>query len=156
MSTEGGTKAIIAALLANLGIAVTKFVAYLISGSTSMLAESVHSLADSGNQVLLIIGGRRAKRAATPEHPFGFGRERYVFAFLVSIILFSVGGVFSIYEGVHKVQHPEPIDVPWLPLTVLVISILLESFSLRTALKESAAQRRGISILQFVRRAKAP
>ncbi len=156
MSTEGGTKAIIAALMANLGIAATKFVAYLISGSTSMLAESVHSLADSGNQVLLIIGGRRAKRAATPEHPFGFGRERYVFAFLVSIILFSVGGVFSIYEGVHKIEHPEPIDVPWLPIAVLVISILLESFSLRTALKESAAQRRGISILQFVRRAKAP
>ena len=92
MSASGGTKAIIAALLANLGIAVTKFVAYLISGSTSMLAESVHSLADSGNQVLLIIGGRRAKRAATPEHPFGFGRERYVFAFLVSIILFTVIG----------------------------------------------------------------
>ncbi len=156
MSTEGGTRAIIAALMANLGIAATKFVAYLVSGSTSMLAESVHSLADSGNQVLLIIGGRRAKRAATPEHPFGFGRERYVFAFLVSIILFSVGGVFSIYEGVHKIEHPEPIDVPWLPIAVLIISILLESFSLRTALKESAAQRRGISILQFVRRAKAP
>lgn len=123
MSTEGGTRAIIAALLANLGIAVTKFIAYLISGSTSMLAESVHSLADSGNQVLLIIGGRRSTRAATPEHPFGFGRERYVSAFLVSIILFSVGGVFSIYEGVHKIEHPEPIEVPWLPIAVLLISI---------------------------------
>ncbi|ACV80849.1 cation diffusion facilitator family transporter [Nakamurella multipartita] len=156
MSTEGGTRAIIAALLANLGIAVTKFIAYLISGSTSMLAESVHSLADSGNQVLLIIGGRRSTRAATPEHPFGFGRERYVSAFLVSIILFSVGGVFSIYEGVHKIEHPEPIEVPWLPIAVLLISIGLESFSLRTALRESAEQRRGISILQFVRRAKAP
>jgi cation diffusion facilitator family transporter len=156
MSTEGGTRAIIAALLANLGIAVTKFVAYLISGSTSMLAESVHSLADSGNQVLLIIGGRRARKAATAEHPFGFGRERYVFAFLVSIILFSVGGVFSIYEGVHKIEHPEPIEVPWLPIAVLLVSIGLESFSLRTALKESAPQRQGISILRFVRRAKAP
>ena len=156
MSTEGGTRAIIAALLANLGIAVTKFIAYLISGSTSMLTESVHSLADSGNQVLLIIGGRRSTRAATPEHPFGFGRERYVSAFLVSIILFSVGGVFSIYEGVHKIEHPEPIEVPWLPIAVLLISIGLESFSLRTALRESAEQRRGISILQFVRRAKAP
>lgn len=156
MSTEGGTKAIVAALLANLGIAVTKFIAYVISGSTSMLAESVHSLADSGNQVLLIIGGRRARKEATAEHPFGFGRERYVFAFLVSIILFSVGGVFSIYEGVHKIEHPEPIDVPWLPIAVLLISIGLESFSLRTALRESAAHRQGISILQFVRRAKAP
>ena len=156
MSTSGGTKAIFAALLANLGIALTKFVAFLLSGSSSMLAESVHSLADSGNQVLLLIGGKRASRAATPEHPFGFGRERYVFAFLVSIILFSVGGVFSIYEGVHKIQHPEPIERAWIPLTVLVIAIALESFSLRTALRESAPERRGISILEFVRRAKAP
>jgi len=156
MSTSGGTKAIFAALAANLGIAVTKFIAYLLSGSSSMLAESVHSLADSGNQVLLLIGGKRASRAATPEHPFGFGRERYVYAFLVSIILFSVGGVFSIYEGVHKIQHPEPIERAWIPIVVLLIAIGLESFSLRTALKESASERRGISILQFVRRAKAP
>jgi cation diffusion facilitator family transporter len=156
MSTSGGTKAIFAALMANLGIAVTKFAAFLLSGSSSMLAESVHSLADSGNQVLLLIGGKRASRAATEEHPFGYGRERYVYAFLVSIILFSVGGVFSMYEGVHKIQHPEPIERAWIPLTVLLIAIGLESFSLRTALKESAPERRGISILQFVRRAKAP
>ena len=156
VSTSGGTRAIIAALLANFGIAVTKFVAFLISGSSSMLAESVHSLADSGNQVLLLIGGKRARREATAEHPFGYGRERYVYAFMVSIILFSVGGVFSIYEGVHKIQHPEPIEVPWLPIAVLLIAIGLESFSLRTALHESAPERRGISILQFVRRAKAP
>jgi cation diffusion facilitator family transporter len=156
MSTSGGTRAIVAALLANLGIAVTKFIAYLLSGSSSMLAESVHSLADSGNQVLLLIGGKRANRAATAEHPFGYGRERYVYAFLVSIILFSVGGVFSIYEGVHKVQHPEPINVPWVPIGVLLIAIVLESFSLRTALGESAHERQGISILEFVRRAKAP
>ena len=156
MSTSGGTRAIVAALLANLGIAITKFIAYLLSGSSSMLAESVHSLADSGNQVLLLIGGRRANRAATAEHPFGYGRERYIYAFLVSIILFSVGGVFSIYEGVHKVQHPEPINVPWVPIGVLLIAIVLESFSLRTALSESAPERRGISILEFVRRAKAP
>ena len=121
-----------------------------------MLAESVHSLADSGNQVLLLIGGKRAQREATPEHPFGYGRERYVYAFLVSIILFSVGGVFSIYEGVHKIEHPEPINLPWIPIGVLLIAIVLESFSLRTALKESAPERRGISVLQFVRRAKAP
>lgn len=156
MSTSGGTKAILAALLANLGIAVTKFIAYLLSGSSSMLAESVHSLADSGNQVLLLIGGKRSRRAADIEHPFGYGRERYIYAFVVSIILFSVGGVFSIYEGVHKIQHPEAIELPWVPITVLVIAMVLESFSLRTALKESAPQRAGISILQFVRRAKAP
>jgi len=156
VSTSGGTKAILAALLANLGIAVTKFVAFLVSGSSSMLAESVHSLADSGNQVLLLIGGKRAQREADVEHPFGYGRERYIYAFMVSIILFSVGGVFSIYEGVHKIQHPEEINLPWVPITVLLIAIGLESFSLRTALRESAPDRKGISILQFVRRAKAP
>ena len=106
MSTSGGTKAIVAALLANLGIAVTKFIAYLLSGSSSMLAESVHSLADSGNQVLLLIGGKRASRAATEEHPFGYGRERYIYAFLVSIILFSVGGVFSHLRGGAQDRAP--------------------------------------------------
>lgn len=156
MSTEGGTKAIVAALTANFGIAVTKFIAFLVSGSSSMLAESVHSLADSGNQVLLLVGSKRAKRAATPSHPFGYGRERYIYAFMVSIVLFSIGGVFSLYEGVHKLQHPEPIDAAWLPIAVLLIAIGLESFSLRTALKESAEQRQGISVLTFVRRAKAP
>src|SRR5829696_9265788 len=106
MSTSGGTKAIVAALLANLGIAVTKFIAYLISGSSSMLAESVHSLADSGNQVLLLVGGKRARREADAEHPFGYGRTRYVYAFIVAIILFSVGGVFSLYEGFEKIVEP--------------------------------------------------
>ncbi len=153
---EGGTKAILAAFAANLGIAITKFVAFLFSGSSSMLAESVHSLADSGNQVLLLIGGKRSRRAADEEHPFGYGRERYVYAFMVAIVLFSVGGVFSIYEGVHKIQHPESISLAWLPIVVLVIAIALESFSLRTALRESAPHRQGISLIQFVRRAKAP
>lgn len=156
MSTSGGTKAILAALVANTGIAVTKFIAFLVSGSSSMLAESVHSLADAGNQVLLLIGGRRARREATAVHPFGFGRERYIYAFMVAIILFSVGGVFSIYEGVHKLQHPEPISTPWLPIVVLLVAICLEIYSLRTALHESAPFRKGISILEFVRRAKAP
>ena len=157
MSAEGGTKAIVAALLANLGIAVTKFVAFLVSGSSSMLAESIHSLADSGNQVLLIVGGRRARRDATPLHPFGYGRERYVYAFIVSIVLFSVGGLFSVYEGIHKIQHPEPIRDAWLPLTVLLVAMVLEGFSLRTAVSESNKIRpRAQSWVQFVRRAKAP
>lgn len=156
MSAEGGTRAILAALLANLGIAVTKFVAYLVSGSSSMLAESVHSLADSGNQVLLLVGGRRAARAATPQHPFGYGRERYVYAFVVSIVLFSVGGVFSIYEGVHKIQHPEELSNIVVPIVVLLLAIGMESFSLRTAVVESNKVRRGQSWVQFVRRAKAP
>src|SRR5690606_18391266 len=120
-------KAIVAALLANSGIAVTKFIAFLFSGSSSMLAESVHSLADAGNQGLLILGGRMARRKPTADHPFGFGRDRYVYAFVVAIILFSVGGVFSIYEGIHKLQHPEPITLPWLPIAVLLVAIVLES-----------------------------
>ncbi|MET1051655.1 MAG: cation diffusion facilitator family transporter [Mycetocola sp.] len=156
MSASGGTKAIIAAFLANTGIAVTKFIAFLFSGSSSMLAESVHSLADAGNQLLLIWGGRQSRRAADKEHPFGYGRERYIYAFVVAIILFSVGGVFSIYEGIHKLQDPHPIALPWLPLLVLVIAIGLESFSLRTAVKESNHLRGTQSWVQFVRRAKAP
>ncbi|MEO8329193.1 MAG: cation diffusion facilitator family transporter [Candidatus Nanopelagicales bacterium] len=156
MSSGSGAKAIVAALFANLGIAVTKFIAYLLSGSASMLAESVHSLADSANQVLLLVGGRRAKREATASHPFGFGRERYVYAFVVSIVLFSVGGVFSIYEGVHKVQHPEEITNALVPVVVLVIAICLESFSMRTAIVESNLDRGDRSWVAFVRHAKAP
>jgi cation diffusion facilitator family transporter len=102
MSTEGGTRAILAALAANLGIAVTKFIAFLLTGASSMLAEAVHSVADSGNQGLLLLGGKRARKAATPEHPFGYGRERYVYAFIVSIVLFTVGGLFALYEAYHK------------------------------------------------------
>ncbi len=156
MSASGGTRAIIAALLANTGIAVTKFIAAFFSGSASMLAEGVHSLADAANQLLLLIGGRRAQRAPTPEHPFGYGRSRYVYAFIVAIILFSVGGIFSLYEGVEKLAHPHPLENPWLPVLVLLIAIVLESFSLRTAVKESNHVRGNQSWVEFVRRAKAP
>ena len=109
MSSSGGTRAIVAALLANLGIAASKFLAAAVTGSSAMAAEGVHSLADSANQVLLLVGGRRARREADEEHPFGYGRSRYVYAFVVSIVLFSLGGVFALYEGLHKVLHPEPI-----------------------------------------------
>jgi len=156
MSASGGTKAIIAAFLANTGIALTKFIAWFFSGSASMLAEAVHSVADAGNQLLLILGGRQAKKAADKEHPFGYGRERYVYAFVVAIILFSVGGVFSIYEGIDKLQHPHELENWWLPLLVLTIAIVLESFSLRTAIVESNHVRGKLSWVQFVRRAKAP
>ena len=156
MSASGGTKAIIAAFLANLGIAITKFVAWFFSGSSSMLAEGVHSLADSGNQLLLLLGGRKARKKADADHPFGYGRERYVYAFVVSIILFSVGGVFSLYEGVEKLTHPHPLEVPWLPILVLVVAIALESFSLRTAVKESNHVRGAQNWVQFVRHAKQP
>jgi len=157
VSAAGGNRAIVAALAANLGIAVTKFAAYALTQSSSMLAESIHSLADSGNQLLLLVGGRRAQRAATPEHPFGYGRERYVFAFIVSVVLFSVGGLFALYEGYHKLQHPEPIDSwKWVPVLVLVVAIGLESYSFRTAIHESNEVRGSLGWRAFIRRAKAP
>jgi cation diffusion facilitator family transporter len=156
MSASGGNKAIIAAMLANAGIAVTKFIAFVFSGSSSMLAESVHSLADTGNQLLLLLGGRKAKKQATADHPFGFGRERYVYAFVVSIILFSIGGVFSIYEGIDKLRHPHELEVPWLPIVVLLIAIVLESFSFRTAIQESNHVRGKQGWVDFIRHSKAP
>lgn len=157
MSASGGTKAIVAAFIANMGIAITKFIAFVFSGSSSMLAESVHSVADSGNQLLLLLGGRRARKAADAKHPFGYGRERYVYAFVVSIILFSVGGVFSLYEGIEKLTHPHPLENPWLPIVVLLVAIVLESFSLRTAVRESNHVRpKDQSWVQFIRHAKQP
>jgi len=156
MSASGGTRAIIAALSANLAIAAAKFVAFAFSGSSSMLAEGVHSLADSGNQALLLIGGRKAKRAANEEHPFGYGRERYVYAFLVSIVLFSVGGMFALYEGYEKIRHPHPVDHWYWPVGVLVFAIVAEGFSFRTAIKESNHSRGTQSWPEFIRRAKAP
>ncbi|MEU0057530.1 cation diffusion facilitator family transporter [Streptomyces sp. NPDC006334] len=156
MSASGGTKAIVAALGANLAIAASKFVAFAFSGSSSMLAEGVHSLADSGNQALLLVGGKKAQREATPQHPFGYGRERYIYAFLVSIVLFSVGGMFAIYEGYEKLQHPHEIDHWYWPVGVLVFAIIAESFSFRTAIRESDPLRGDHSWKEFVRRAKAP
>ncbi len=156
MSANGGNKAIVAAMVANLGIAITKLIAAVFSGSGAMLAEAVHSFADTANQVLLLIGGRRSRKEADEEHPFGYGRARFLYGFLVSIILFTVGGAYSVYEGVHKLQHPEPLSVVWLPIAVILISIVLESFSLRTARRESLPFKGTGSWVQFVRRAKGP
>ncbi|MBL1101289.1 cation diffusion facilitator family transporter [Streptomyces coffeae] len=156
MSASGGTKAIVAALGANLAIAAAKFVAFAFSGSSSMLAEGVHSLADSGNQGLLLLGGKKAKREATPEHPFGYGRERYIYGFLVSIVLFTIGGVFALYEGYEKIKHPHDLENWYWPVGVLVFAIIAEGFSFRTAIKESNEVRGKLTWSQFVRRAKAP
>lgn len=157
MSADGGAKAVVAALLANLGIAVTKFLAFLLTGSSSMLAESIHSVADSGNQVLLLFGRRRSRRRPTPRHPFGYGRERYIYAFIVSIVLFSLGGLFALYEAWHKYSHPEPIDSwQWVPVAVLVVAIGMESFSLRTAIMESNPLRGSASWWGFIRHARSP
>jgi cation diffusion facilitator family transporter len=146
----------VAALGANLAIAASKFVAFAFSGSSSMLAEGVHSLADSGNQFLLLIGGKKAQREATPQHPFGYGRERFIYAFLVSIVLFSIGGMFAIYEGYEKISHPHALEHWYWPVGVLVFAVIAEGFSFRTAIKESSELRGALSWAQFIRRAKAP
>ena len=158
MAANGGTKAILAALAANLTIAVLKFVAYFLTLSSSMLAEAIHSIADSGNQLLLLLGGKRAQREASPEHPFGYGRERYIYAFIVSIVLFSVGGLFALYEAWGKIQHPHAIegDFWWVPLAVLIGAIIAESFSFRTAIIESNPLRGKQSWVKFIRNAKQP
>jgi cation diffusion facilitator family transporter len=156
MSADGGTKAILAALAANLGIAVAKFVAFGFTGSTSMMAEGVHSVADSGNQALLILGRKRSERDRTPEHPFGFGRERFFYAFIVAVVLFTVGSLFSLYEGFHKFTDPHPVESPGWAFGVLVFAIALEGYSFRTAIKESTPLRAGRSWVAFIRRAKAP
>ena len=157
MSAAGGTRAIVAALSANLGIAATKFVAFALTGSSAMLAESIHSVADSGNQALLLVGGRRAQRAATPQHPFGFGRERYVYAFIVAVVLFSVGGLFALFEGYEKFKHPEGITSwQWVPIAVLLIAIGLETYSFKTAIEESNKIRGKSTWVGFVRRSRVP
>lgn len=159
MSAEGGTKAIVAALLANTGIAVSKFIAAGITGSASMLAEGVHSVADAANQVLLLIGGKASRKAASPAHPFGYGRERYIYAFIVSIVLFSIGGVYALYEGYHKFAHraeAHGLEAPLVAVIVLVVAIILESFSLRTAVKESNHVRGKQSWVQFIKGSRSP
>ncbi len=159
MSAGGGTKAIVAALSANAAIAVAKFVGFLVTGSSSMLAESVHSVADSGNQGLLLLGGRRAKRAADAEHPFGYGRERYFWSFVVALVLFTLGGLFSLYEGFHKLQEASEggsLDSPLVAVGILVFAILAEGYSFRTAVKEATPEKGAQSWWSFIRTSKSP
>ncbi len=145
-----------AALGANLGIAVIKFVAFAVTGSASMLAEGVHSVVDSGNQGLLLRGGRSARRDATPQHPFGFGRDRYVYGFLVALMLFSAGGLFALYEGIDKIRHPHHLDSVAVAIIVLVVAIGLEGFSLRTAIREAGHVKGDETWVGFIRHAKNP
>ncbi|MET9783559.1 cation diffusion facilitator family transporter [Nocardiopsis alba] len=157
MSSEDSTKAVVMALAANLGIAVTKFVAYLLTASSAMLAEAVHSVADSGNQLLLLFGGRRSRRTATPEHPFGYGHERYFYAFLVAIVLFTLGGLFALYEAWEKIRDPHPITSwQWVPVAVLLVAVVMEATALRTALRQSRTARSRVGWFGFIRRSKAP
>ena len=149
-------RAVVAALGANLGIAVTKFIAFLFTGSASMLAESVHSVADTGNEVLLLVGRGRSLRPPSDEHPFGFGRERYFYGFVVSVMLFTVGAAFSVYDGIHKIVNPEAIRAPLVALVVLALSAVLEGFSLRTGIREANKVRGDRNWVTFIRRTKAP
>ncbi|HEX2133522.1 MAG TPA: cation diffusion facilitator family transporter [Actinophytocola sp.] len=156
MAAGGGTKAILAALFANAGIAVSKFVGFLITGSSSMLAESVHSVADTTNQGLLLLGQKTSLRKATREHPFGFGRDRYFYSFIVALMLFSLGAVFAIYEGIHKLQHPEELTSPMVAVVILVLAIALETYSFRTAIVESRKVKGDASWWQFIRQSRTP
>lgn len=163
--SSGGNKAIFAALAANLGIAVTKFIAWMLTGMSSMLAEAIHSVADSGNQILLLVGGKRARKDADEFHPFGYARERYVAGFVVSIVIFSVGGMFSLYEAYEKYHEMSLPDAPhpgthekwwWVPIVVLVASILMEGRSLMTAVSEAKKEKGDQSWGSFLRNAKSP
>lgn len=157
MSSGHGKRAILAAFFANLGIAASKFVAFLFTGSAAMLAESVHSAADTGNQGLLLLGGRRARRAATPEHQFGYGSERYFWAFVVAVVLFTLGAAFAVADGIEKIRRPHELESPEWAIGVLIVAVVLESFSFRTAMREARALRpRGTSLWQYIRRSKAP
>jgi cation diffusion facilitator family transporter len=153
---EGSRRAIIAAFLANLGIAVMKFVGWIVTGSASLLAEAVHSVADTGNQALLLVGGKRAAKDATPEHPFGYGRERYFWSFVVALVLFLLGGAFAIYEGIAKLRHPhEPESLGW-AIGILLGAMLLEGLSFRTAYREANHVRGKARWWPFLRRTKSP
>ena len=164
MASSGGTRAVVVAMFANLGIALTKFLAWLLTGASSLLAEAVHSVADTSNQALLLIGGRRAAREPTPEHPFGYGRVRYLYAFVVAIILFTLGGLFALYEAWHKYTeisegHPNELLESrwwWVPIVVLLAAMAMEGTAMRTAIKESNKIRARMNWVQFIRRAKSP
>ena len=156
MSTEGGMKAVVAALLANLGIAISKFIAFFFTGSSSLLTEAIHSVADSCNQVLLLVGNRRSKAAPDAHHNFGYGRRRYVYGFIVAIVLFLVGGLFSLYEGFHKIMHPEEVKDAWIAFLVLGVAVVLEGLSFRTAIREANHARGSRSIPRFLRDARQP
>lgn len=156
MSASGGNKAIIAAFCANLAIAIAKFVGFLITGASSMLSEAIHSVADTGNQALLLLGRKQANKDADEEHQFGYGRERFFWAFVVAVVLFALGSVFAIYEGIHKIQHPEELTSPAVAIGILAFALLAEGYSLRTAVHESNLLRGEDSWWGFIRHSRVP
>ncbi|MGH8910918.1 MAG: cation diffusion facilitator family transporter [Acidimicrobiia bacterium] len=156
MAAGGGTKAIIAAMLANGGIAIAKFIAYLVTGSASMLAESIHSVADTSNQGLLLLGGKRAQRIADDRHQFGYGRERYFWSFVVALVLFTLGGVYSLYEGINKILHPHDLSSIGWAIGVLLVGIVLEAFSFRTAIVEARKVKGDRTWWEYIRTSRSP
>jgi cation diffusion facilitator family transporter len=156
MSTGGSNRAILAALLANLGIAIAKFIGFAFTMSSSMLAEGVHSVADTGNQLLLLLGGKRSRREPTPHHQFGFARERYFWAFVVSIVLFTLGSAFALFEGIEKTQHPHQLESPGWAIGILGIAFVLEAFSFRTAVREARPAKAHGTWRGYIRHSKAP
>jgi len=154
---EGSRKAIIAAFIANLGIAIAKLVGFAITRSAGLLAESMHSLADTGNQALLMFGSKRGNRKADEAHPFGYGPERYFWAFVVALVLFSLGGLFALYEGIQKLWHPHVVESPIVAFVILVLAIVLESYSLRTAVREAnEVKPKAMGWWRFIRATKSP
>jgi cation diffusion facilitator family transporter len=156
MAAGGGTRAIVAAMVANGGIAIAKFVAYVVTGSASMLAESIHSVADTSNQGLLLLGGKRAQKVADDRHQFGYGRERYFWAFVVAVVLFALGGLFSIYEGIDKIRHPHEVESLVWAIGVLVFAIVAEGWSFRTAIVEARKVKGTRTWSQFIRKSRSP
>lgn len=156
MAAGGGRRAVIAAAVANGGLAAAKFVAFLFTGASSMLAEAIHSVADTSNQGLLLLGGHRARRAASELHAFGYGRERYFWSFVVAIVLFLLGGVFALFEGIEKLGHAHGLEAPLWAVGVLLVGIVLETYSMRTAIQESRPLLQGRSWVTFIRRARTP
>ena len=153
---EHGTKAVVAALIGNVGIAVAKLIGFALTRSASLLAEAVHSIADSGNQALLLLGAKQARQEATESHQFGYGRARYFWSFVVALVLFELGAVFAIYEGIHKIEHPSEVENLPVALVILGIAIGLESWSFRTGIRESRPLKDDLSWWQFIRTSRTP
>ncbi len=156
MAATGGTRTIVTALIANFTIAIAKFFGFVITSSSAMLAEAVHSLADTSNQALLLLGKKRSKKSPSAERPFGFGRERFFWAFVVSIVLFSLGSMYAVYEGIEKIRHPHEIESLWWALAILLFAMVMEAYAFQTAVKESRLYKGDHSWKSFIRRSRIP
>ena len=156
MAATGGTRTIVTALIANFTIAIAKFFGFVITSSSAMLAEAVHSLADTSNQALLLLGKKRSKKSPSAERPFGFGRERFFWAFVVSLVLFSLGSMYAVYEGIEKIRHPHEIESLWWALAILLFAMVMEAYAFQTAVKESRLYKGDHSWKSFIRRSRIP